>query len=145
MTSELRLRPCARLACDARLNHSRTDSSCCDGNSRVKPLVKELQVDDSQRNVSQPSLKLIRHNLLHAQEYKIPSPNGKPLLSERSASARRCLRLGCLRAVPHPFLSCPRSMIRPRLAQSHVSPPQRSFRRGPVLASNGRAPALRLP
>ncbi len=157
MGSELRLRPCARPACDARRNQSRT-GSCCDG-IYVSFLCPRPATDSTQRNVSQlsrksrastrkfPMIPLMRHDPLPAQGYNIPWPNGKPLLSERSVFARRCLRLDCLRAVSYRLLSCPRRMTKLWPARGNAAPlraskAQRSLRRRPPLATNDRAPVL---
>ena len=67
MTSEIRLRPYARPACDARFNHSRTDSSCCDGNSSVDSLAKNCKL---------MSLRAMSHSYRTSSCGRIYSPLG---------------------------------------------------------------------
>lgn len=134
MSSELRLRLCTRPACDARRNQSRT-GSCCDGIS-VSFLDQRLATDSTQRDVLQlsrksrtpirrfPIILVMSLDPLPAYDYNTLSPNGKPLLGERSVSVRKCLRLDCLRVVPHQLRSCPRRPTRYWPARRNAAPLQ---------------------
>ena len=100
MDSETRLRPCARLACNAKRNQAST-GSCCDGISvsffglpKDSPLMVCKELSRSHRaSLDHADCRKcwMRLDRPPAEEYNVLRHNGKPLLSKKSVSARKCL------------------------------------------------------